>query len=138
MIKAHWRSALILAIGLLAGFSARSLAVADDQIAPAPAPSTAPQADMPTQSSSPLQASPAPQSNSATQPTTAEDDAAAPVQPQSSGQRPTQATPAPPRAPAVAGGSGYTLWKDTSLIGKIFIGVGALLTIASAARMFMA
>lgn len=136
MIKAHWRSALILAIGLLAGFSARSLAVADDQIAPAP--STAPQADMPTQSSSPLQASPAPQSNSATQPATADDDAAAPVPPQSSGQRPTQATPAPPRAPAVAGGSGYTLWKDTSLIGKIFIGVGALLTIASAARMFMA
>jgi hypothetical protein len=29
-------------------------------------------------------------------------------------------------------------WDQTSLIGKIFIAFGALLTIASAARMFMA
>jgi ATP phosphoribosyltransferase len=29
-------------------------------------------------------------------------------------------------------------WDETSLIGKIFIAFGALLTIASAARMFMA
>ncbi len=29
-------------------------------------------------------------------------------------------------------------WDQTSLIGKIFIGFGALLTMASAARMFMA
>jgi hypothetical protein len=31
-----------------------------------------------------------------------------------------------------------TTWDQTSLIGKIFIGFGALLTMASAARMFMA
>ena len=31
-----------------------------------------------------------------------------------------------------------TTWDQTSLIGKIFIAVGALLTMASAARMFMA
>jgi hypothetical protein len=34
--------------------------------------------------------------------------------------------------------SEHSIWDETSLIGKIFIGFGALLTIASAARMFMA
>ena len=29
-------------------------------------------------------------------------------------------------------------WDQTSLIGKIFVGIGACLTLASAARMFMA
>jgi hypothetical protein len=29
-------------------------------------------------------------------------------------------------------------WEQTSLIGKIFVGIGACLTLASAARMFMA
>jgi hypothetical protein len=38
--------------------------------------------------------------------------------------------------PVMAGSS--STWDQTSLIGKIFIGFGALLTIASAARMFMA
>jgi len=41
-------------------------------------------------------------------------------------------------APAVANGSDSTAWDQTSLIGKIFIAFGALLTMASAARMFMA
>jgi hypothetical protein len=41
--------------------------------------------------------------------------------------------------PAVAStGSDSSTWDQTSLIGKIFIGFGALLTMASAARMFMA
>ena len=44
-----------------------------------------------------------------------------------------QAVPAP-----VAAGNQSTAWDETSLIGKIFIGFGALLTMASAARMFMA
>ena len=39
-------------------------------------------------------------------------------------------------APVLASES--TTWDQTSLIGKIFIAVGALLTMASAARMFMA
>jgi hypothetical protein len=46
------------------------------------------------------------------------------------------ATPAPP-PPATASSESST-WDQTSLIGKIFIGFGALLTMASAARMFMA
>ena len=41
------------------------------------------------------------------------------------------------QAPAASAGKEST-WDETSLIGKIFIGFGALLTMASAARMFMA
>jgi hypothetical protein len=40
-------------------------------------------------------------------------------------------------AAAVSPGSESSVWDQTSLIGKIFIGFGALLTVASAARMFM-
>ena len=45
-------------------------------------------------------------------------------------------TASPP--PAAAASSDNSTWDQTSLIGKIFIGFGALLTMASAARMFMA
>jgi hypothetical protein len=54
-----------------------------------------------------------------------------PTQPQ------TVAMAAPRAAPVLASGDSST-WDQTSLIGKIFIGFGALLTVASAARMFMA
>ena len=47
-------------------------------------------------------------------------------------------TPAAPAAPAVASSKEDSTWDQTSLIGKIFIAFGALLTMASAARMFMA
>lgn len=48
-----------------------------------------------------------------------------------------EAQPRP--APVMASASNDTsTWDQTSLIGKIFIGFGALLTLASAARMFMA
>ena len=46
--------------------------------------------------------------------------------------------PAAPAAPVVASGGEPSSWDQASLIGKIFIGFGALLTMASAARMFMA
>ena len=46
---------------------------------------------------------------------------------------------APAPARRSAGSSNETsTWDQTSLIGKIFIAFGALLTMASAARMFMA
>jgi hypothetical protein len=45
-------------------------------------------------------------------------------------------TPAP--AATAAASNESSTWDQTSLIGKIFIGFGALLTMASAARMFMA
>ena len=41
-------------------------------------------------------------------------------------------------APVMASGNDTSTWDQTSLIGKIFIAFGALLTMASAARMFMA
>jgi hypothetical protein len=44
----------------------------------------------------------------------------------------------PPAAPVTASSQENSTWDETSLIGKIFIGFGALLTMASAARMFMA
>jgi Tfp pilus assembly protein PilV len=51
-------------------------------------------------------------------------------------------TPAAPVAsaptPMVTMTSETSVWNHTSLIGKIFIGFGALLTMASAARMFIA
>jgi hypothetical protein len=59
---------------------------------------------------------------------------------QNSPPTPTVATAsakAAPEAPALAGNEAST-WDQASLIGKIFIGFGALLTRASAARMFMA
>jgi hypothetical protein len=49
------------------------------------------------------------------------------------------ATDAQPRpAPVMASAQPSSAWDQSSLIGKIFIGVGTLLTLASAARMFMA
>jgi hypothetical protein len=46
--------------------------------------------------------------------------------------------PAAPAAPVTAASSNESsAWDQTSLIGKIFIGFGALLTMASAARMFI-
>jgi hypothetical protein len=49
---------------------------------------------------------------------------------------PAAATNSPP-APITAMTGESTAWDQTSLIGKIFIGFGALLTMASAARMFI-
>jgi hypothetical protein len=46
--------------------------------------------------------------------------------------------PAAPSALVAASSDESSAWDQTSLIGKIFIGFGALLTMASTARMFMA
>jgi len=43
-----------------------------------------------------------------------------------------------PAAPVQASSNDSSTWDQTSLIGKVFIAFGALLTMASAARMFMA
>jgi len=45
---------------------------------------------------------------------------------------------AAPTAPVMANTTESSSWDQASLIGKVFIGFGALLTMASAARMFMA
>ncbi len=44
----------------------------------------------------------------------------------------------PPARTATASTNEHSVWDETSLAGKIFVGFGALLTVASAARMFMA
>ena len=59
-----------------------------------------------------------------------------------------EAPPSPPVAVAsndapaqrtfAMAGNDHSLWDETSLIGKVFIAFGTLLTVASAARMFMA
>lgn len=51
---------------------------------------------------------------------------------------PADIAPNPPPAPVAKASRESSVWDETSLIGKIFIGFGALLTMASAARMFMA
>jgi hypothetical protein len=45
---------------------------------------------------------------------------------------------APAQRTVAMAGDDHSLWDETSLIGKVFIAFGTLLTIASAARMFMA
>jgi hypothetical protein len=43
-----------------------------------------------------------------------------------------------PAPPVMASGNDNSVWDKTSLIGKIFMAFGVMLTMASAARMFMA
>jgi hypothetical protein len=76
------------------------------------------------QAQPPEQAQPVPQQQAAQQETE-------PAQPQ------TVAMASDKPAPVLASSDSST-WDQTSLIGKIFIGFGALLTVASAARMLMA
>jgi hypothetical protein len=51
---------------------------------------------------------------------------------------PVAATDAPAQRTVAMAGNDPSLWDETSLIGKVFIAFGTLLTVASAARMFMA
>ena len=65
------------------------------------------------------------------------------AKPQAKRAAPTMAlasaeAPSVSAAPAMASSREDSTWDQTSLIGKIFIAFGALLTMASAARMFMA
>jgi hypothetical protein len=129
--KASGRAAFILAIGLLAGFAWPSWA-ADPQTDPTSVTAPASPAD-PQQAAPAAQAAPSDQlsaSDRAAQP----DDMKTPV---IVTQNQQADTPQAHASPAVAGSQNGT-WDETSLIGKIFIGFGALLTVASAARMFMA
>ena len=45
---------------------------------------------------------------------------------------------APAQRTFAMAGNDHSLWDETSLIGKVFIAFGTLLTVAPAARMFMA
>jgi hypothetical protein len=128
--KATGRAAIILTIGLLAGFAGPSWA-ADPQTdatgVTAPGNPADPQQAAPT-----AQAAPSDQLNDSDR-AARPDDVKSPVSVTQS-QPETLAV----RASPVVAGSQNATWDETSLIGKIFIGFGALLTVASAARMFMA
>ena len=41
-------------------------------------------------------------------------------------------------APIIVAASDSSVWDETSFVGKVFVVLGALLTVASAARMFIA
>jgi hypothetical protein len=130
--KANGRSALILAVGLLMAVASPSHAADADATAPAsaaqvenPGQPNAAQTATGNQMVTPDQVNDVDRSlheNNAAQP--------APVA--------SSDAPAARSAPVVAASGEHSVWDETSLIGKIFIGFGALLTIASAARMFMA
>jgi hypothetical protein len=120
---------VILAIGLLVGFAGPSKAQSADN-----ATTDNPGVTAPANPADP-QAAPAGQAVGADQLSDADraarqDDVKTPVVI-------TQAETPARNSPVVAG-SQHASWDETSLIGKIFIGFGALLTVASAARMFMA
>jgi hypothetical protein len=142
MIKANGRSALILtttlAMGLLAGLAAPARAGSDDLNSPvfvSPSNSGAQPGTAPAATGQPAdnQAPASDQLNDsdrALRDNTATQNATAPTA--------SNDAPAARSAPVMAASGEHSVWDETSLIGKIFIGFGALLTIASAARMFMA
>lgn len=139
MNKANRRSALTLALGLATTAliaSPAAHAAGDDLNSPvfvAPPPSQAqPNAAQPDN------VWPAPPAAAPIQPGNAggaSGDNAAPQAPAPAASN--EASPAR-SAPVMAASGEHSVWDETSLIGKIFIAFGALLTIASAARMFMA
>ncbi len=134
MIRANGHAAVILAIGLLTGIATASHAE-DDLKTPVfvTAPDSGTQAN--TTDAQPAAESQAPANGGLTDSDrSARDNAAA----QPSAAPATADASAARDAPAVAGSGEHSVWDETSLIGKIFIGFGALLTVASAARMFMA
>ena len=128
--KTSGHAAFILAIGLAMGFAGPSQA-ADPQSDAAGV--TAPAAD--AQAAPANQAAPSAQLSDADR-AARQDDVRTPVIVTQT-QQPQAETPVVRASPVVAGSQNAT-WDETSLIGNLFIGFGALLTVASAARMFMA
>ncbi len=131
--KTSGRTALVLAIGLLSGLAVPSWA-ADPQADAANVAAPVSPAD--AQAAAANQAAPSSQLSDADR-AARQDDIRMPVIVTQQNQQTQPETP-PVRANPVLAGSQNATWDETSLIGKIFIGFGALLTIASAARMFMA
>jgi hypothetical protein len=144
MIKANGRSALMLAtlaMGLLATFAVPSSAAADDLNSPVFVEPAGNQAQPNTAQAGTNQPA---TDNQVAAPDQLSDtdralpDNAAPQPPQSTVPAASNEPPPTRAAPVMAASGEHSVWDETSLIGKIFIGFGALLTVASAARMFMA
>jgi hypothetical protein len=142
MIRANGRAALILATtlatGLMAGLPVPANAGSDDLNSPvfvSPANSGAQPDTAQSSTGQPASESQAPAQDQLNDSDRAlRDNAAVPT------TAPAASNEAPPvrSAPVMAASGEHSVWDETSLIGKIFIGFGALLTVASAARMFMA
>jgi hypothetical protein len=113
-----------LAIGLLMGLCSPSFAGVFDT----PADNTAATAQA-------APANPAAATDQASDNAARQDDVKQPVV--VTQQQTEQPAPAARANPVVAGSQNAS-WDETSVIGKLFIAFGALLTVASAARMFMA
>jgi hypothetical protein len=137
MVVATWRSALIAAIGVVLGFAgplhaaSNADAVYDTSAKTGAIPPSMAEAQLRSSDSSAADAQSA---------ATADTMPASPSDTQPAATNPKVAAaeaPAARDAPAPSA-TEHSIWDETSLIGKIFIGFGALLTIASAARMFMA
>jgi hypothetical protein len=120
---------VILTIGLLVGIAGPSKAQSADNAATDNAGVTAPANPAEAQAAPANQAAGTDQLSDADR-AARQDDVKTPVV--------VTQTETPARANPVVAGSQNASWDETSLIGKIFIGFGALLTVASAARMFMA
>lgn len=125
----------ILAIALLVGFASPTWA-ADAQSDPAFPPVTSAATPSAPADAQAQPANPAPSADQLSESDRAahQDEIKQPV----IVTQQNETLPAPAAHPVVVAGSQNATWDETSLIGKIFIGFGALLTIASAARMFMA
>jgi hypothetical protein len=140
MALATWRSALIAAIGVVLGLAGPLHAASSaDTVFDASAKTSAIPTSM-ANANAPLRSSDTPAANDQSA-ATAETTPASTPDAQPAATNPVVAAaeaPAAREAPAQSSASEHSIWDETSLIGKIFIGFGALLTIASAARMFMA
>ena len=144
-MKSSARSALILAIGLCASLAAVSHAATRDDSSAVILIAQAGSATQPTGALPPAE-SPviAPDRLTAADRALRDPGApsAAPAATTAAAASPATAAGTAPRAASTtAAGAptngGHSLWGNTSLIGKIFVGIGAVLTLASAARMFM-
>jgi len=139
MVVATRYSTLVAAIGIVLGFAGplHAASSADDPAAHASSqtraiPSSVADANAQLRSGDTPAADAQPAA--AAEPTPdAQPAAANPMIAAAESEAPSAREAAPPPS-----ASEHSIWDETSLIGKIFIGFGALLTIASAARMFMA
>jgi hypothetical protein len=139
MVVATRHSALIAAVGVVLGFAGplHAASSADDAAAHASSqtsaiPPSVADANAQLRSSDTPAADAQPAGAAETTPD-AQPAAANPMVAAAEAEAPAAREAAPPPS-----ASEHSIWDETSLIGKIFIGFGALLTIASAARMFMA
>jgi hypothetical protein len=137
MTKTSGRSAFLfaagLSIGLMAGLALPSYAYAEDAPPAAASAPTDAQSAGATPASGQMAAPDQPNPFDSAAPAASTD--TAPAAPTAQTDAPAAPRPAPVMA---SSSSDHSTWDETSLIGKLFIGFGALLTIASAARMFMA